>query len=74
MARLPEPVRQHPNASTATGLGGLGVLTVWLLGHFHVSLTGEDSAVISGAITSVGLFIGRAGVKGLIRVIWRGQG
>lgn len=72
MTSIPETVKAHPNASTATGLGGVGVFVVWLLGHLHVSLGAEDATVISVAITSLGLFIGRSGVKGLFKAIWRG--
>lgn len=73
MAGVPEPIKHHPNASTATGLGGVGVLVVWLLGRNGVSLSGEDSAVISGAVTSVGLLIGKRGVRGLFSVFWKGD-
>ncbi len=73
MAGVPETVKNNPNASTATGLAGVGVFVVWILGREGVSLSGEDSSVISGAITSVGLFIGRSGFRGLIRMLWKGQ-
>ena len=73
MAVVPTPIAQHPNASTATGLGGVGVLTVWLLGREGVSLTGEESSVITGAVTSFGLLIGKRGVVGIARMLWRGS-
>ncbi len=69
----PDVVKRNPNASTAGGLTGVGVFVVWLLGHLHVALSGEDSAVISGAITSGGLWFGRKGVCGVFRLFWKGD-
>lgn len=74
MASVPAPLAAHPNASLATGLGGAGVLAVWLAGHLGASLTGEESAALSGAVTSLGLLIGRRGVRGLLHFLWRGSG
>lgn len=73
MTVVPAPIAKHPNASTATGLGGISVLTVFLAGHFGVKLGAEEASVISGAVTSIGLVIGKRGIKGVIRVLWRGS-
>jgi len=62
----------HPNATTAAGTGGAGVFVAWLLGHLGISLSAEDGAVIATAGIAVALFIGRNGVLGAWRRIWRG--
>lgn len=64
----------HPNATVATGTTGAGVLVVWLLGHFGVSVSAEDGAAIAGIATAVLLFVGRNGIRGIIRRIWGGAG
>lgn len=73
MASLPQQVAKHPNASTATGLSGLGVAAVWLLGRYGVTLSGEESVMVGGAVTSAGLFVGKRGIRGVFRLIWRGS-
>lgn len=70
----PQVVKNNPNATTATGLGGFGIFIVWLLGYCGVSLGAEDATVITGAITSGGLLIGKRGVCGIARLIWKGDG
>ena len=72
MAGIPAPVAAHPNASTATGLGGLGLIAVWLLGRFGVKLGAEEATLISAGVTSLGLLVGKNGVAGLFRLVWRG--
>jgi len=74
MAGVPEPIKHHPNATTAGGLSGAGVFIVWLIGHLGVSLGAEDATIITGAITSTGLLIGKRGICGLARLIWKGDG
>lgn len=74
MAGVPAPVKRNPNATTAGGLTGVGVFVVWVLGYAHVSLSAEDATVLSGAITSGGLWFGRRGFCGLFRLLWRGDG
>lgn len=70
----PDVVKRNPNASTAAGLSGIGVFVVWLAGYLHLSLSAEDATVVSGAITSGGLWFGRKGVCGVAKLIWRGDG
>lgn len=69
----PPIVRNNPNASTAGGLTVVGVAVVWVAGHLGWSLTGEEQVVISGLITTGGLWIGRNGVRGVARIIWKGK-
>jgi hypothetical protein len=63
----------HPNAAAAAGMGGLGVLVVWLCGHLGVDLNSEQGAAIAVALASIVLFVGRRGVKGVIDLLWQGD-
>jgi hypothetical protein len=64
----------HPNATTATGTAGVGVLAVWLLGNvFHIDISAETGAAIAGGVTAVVLFVGRHGVKGVWRALMHGD-
>lgn len=65
----------HPNATMAGGSTGVGVLVVYLLGNvFHVSISAELGAAISGTTATALLFIGRNGLLGLWKSIWHGKG
>lgn len=66
-------MNKHPNAAVATGGGGIGVLAAYLLGKAGVQLEPEAAAAISTAIAGLALFIGRNGVRGVIRLLWRGR-
>lgn len=45
---------------------------MWLLGVAGVVMTPEVGALIAGALASAALLIGRKGVRGIARAIWRG--
>ena len=64
----------HPNALTAGSTTGVGVVVVWLLGHFGVDISAEVGAAIAGGEAAVALFIGRKGILGVAHLIWRGSG
>lgn len=72
MAGVPQ-IPGHPNASVAGGLTGVSALVVAVAGWLGASLTTTQAVAISGAITTLGLLIGRKGIRGLARMIWRGQ-
>lgn len=63
----------HPNALTAGTAASIGVLAVWIAGHFGIKLGAEEAAAIAGAASAVALFIGRNGLIGLARILWRGR-
>lgn len=69
------PVKDHPNAIVG-GVGGIGggaaVVEILDLAGVHVSST--LAAVIAGASASLLLFVGRNGLAGLGRALWRGTG
>lgn len=64
---------KNPNAIVAGGTIGPGVLVVWLLGHFGVNMSAEVGTVIGGAAAALLLFVGRNGLLGVWRRVWRGQ-
>lgn len=64
---------QHPNAATATGSIGPAVLLIWLAGHYGIDLNAEQATVATGLFIAAGLFVGKRGVKGVARILWRGD-
>jgi hypothetical protein len=68
------PIQSHPNATVAGGLTGLSALVVAVAGWLGAAITATQAVAISGGITTVGLLIGKRGVRGLARLLWRGDG
>lgn len=66
-------IQNNPNATVAVGTGVLGILTVWLVGVAGVNMPPEVSAVIPVALTTTVLFIGRRGLRGFLKLLWRGD-
>lgn len=67
-------IARHPNASVALGSGsGLGALVVWLVGLSGTAMPAEVGAAIGGSVAAIALFIGRRGIKGVIRALWQGD-
>ena len=67
------PVKDHPQATAVAGSGLSGVFMVWVLGHFGLDMGAEVGASVAAGFTFVLALIGRKGVKGIARTIWRGQ-
>jgi hypothetical protein len=67
------PVSNNPNASLAAGSTGVGVVVIYLLGLLGVSLSPEVAVALGGGVTAALLFVGKNGLKGVWRVIWRGS-
>jgi hypothetical protein len=63
----------QPNATAATGSTGVGLFLVWLLGHLGVDMGAEVAVVIAGGLTAIVLLIGRDGLSGIARTVWRGK-
>jgi hypothetical protein len=38
---------KHPNAAVGGGTSGVGLLVVWALGYFGVSLSAEEGVMLS---------------------------
>ena len=67
-------VTRNPNASVALGSGsGLGALVVWIAQASGANIPPEIAAIIGGAVAAVALFIGRNGIQGAVRMLWRGK-
>jgi hypothetical protein len=66
-------VRSNPNASVGAGGGILALFVTWLAGNlFHWNVSAEDGALIATVISAVALFVGRNGIRGVARIVWRG--
>lgn len=67
-------IAKHPNAVVGgtAGIGG-GTLVVWLLGLAGVDMTPEVGALIAGGASTAALLVGRKGVRGIARAVWRGS-
>ena len=71
---MANPVSNNPNASLAAGSTGIGVVAIYILGLFGVNPPPEVAVAGAGAFTSLFLFIGKSGLSGLPRLIWKGGG
>ena len=71
--QAPAPVRHHPNASLAVGAGTPAGGMIWAAGHFGVSLSAEDGAYITTGVIALSLAIGRRGISGIMKRVWRGE-
>lgn len=65
-------MKNHPNATVAATSGGVGVIIVWLLSLAGVHMPAEVGAAVSTIAATVALLIGRRGIRGIARIIWRG--
>ena len=70
----PPVISNNPNASLAGGLTGVSAFVVAVSGWLGASLTATQAVAISGGITTAGLWIGRKGICGVARLIWKGDG
>ena len=71
---MSNPVSRNPNATTAGGTTGIGVVVVWILGHFGVAVSAELGAAIAGLITVAALAFARYGLLGVWSRFLRGTG
>lgn len=63
----------HPNAATAATATGPAVLVVWLAGHYGIDLNAEQATVATSLFIAAVLFVGKRGLKGVVRIVWRGS-
>lgn len=59
-------------AATAAGGGGIGVLVVWLLSMFGVTMQPSLAAVLAAVFSTIAVAVDHRGVRGLIMRLWRG--
>lgn len=66
---------ENPNAVVGgtSGVGG-GAAVIYLLSLVGITVSGYGAVLIAGAITTVFLFVGKHGIRGFLRMIWRGSG
>lgn len=71
---MSNPVTRNQNAAVGggTGIGG-GLIVVTALGWAGVDLSAEAGVVIAGAIAAAALYVGRKGIRGVFRTVWRGN-
>jgi hypothetical protein len=71
---MPEPSKTERSTGAAAGTvaatGGFGALLVWVLG----SVSAEVGAIISGALSTVAVFVWHTGIKNILRGVWTGHG
>jgi hypothetical protein len=63
----------HPNAVAAGASTGPSVFLVWILGYLGVDVSPEVAVVIAGGIAAATLLVGRKGLRGIARTLWRGS-
>ena len=67
-------MKDHANTATAVGVTGLAALIVWLLGFWDiVDVPPAVSATIAGLLVALALGIRTRGIRGLARMLWRGE-
>ena len=69
------PTTSNPNAvaGTVSGAGG-GALIVWVLSLVGLNVDPYIATILAGVTAGVVLFIGRNGIQGALRKIWKGSG
>lgn len=63
----------HPNATASGASSAVAVLTLAALSAMGVTLSPLVSAALVGAVSSLVLFVGREGLRGLARRVWKGS-
>jgi len=69
-------MQKHPNAKAAGGSAGALAVILYLLTLVGVELPEPPlpvGIILGGAVSGLVLFIGRNGVRGLFRLVWRGR-
>jgi hypothetical protein len=64
------PVKKHPNATTALVSSlGLGSIIVTVGSRFGLHLSGEEGLAVAGVLATGALFLGRNGLLGTYRAV-----
>lgn len=69
----PQVVQNHPNATLAAGAGGAAGTIIWIASSFGVTVPGTVGAYLATIIAATALAVGRRGIRGIARVLWRGN-
>lgn len=66
-------MRNHPNALAAGTSGTFAVIVAWLMDQLGLTVDQAIAAAIATAIIVTVLFVGRRGITGIARILWRGD-
>lgn len=66
-------ISKHPNATVAGTTGGTAALLVALLHAAGVDVSVDAAVAIVACVPPLALFIGRNGIRGAARLVWRGR-
>ena len=64
--------KHHPNASLAAASGSVSGVIVWALSLWGITLTAYDGIYVATGVITITLAIGKRGIRGLCRIVWRG--
>lgn len=65
---------KNGNAIASGSATGFSVLIVWLVGRIGwADLSAEEGALVAGGVTTGLLWFGKRGVRGVARLLWRGE-
>jgi hypothetical protein len=67
-------MKGHPNATAAVGSGIGATLIVAAMAYAGLEPDPVLATAVAGALTTVVLLVGRKGISGLARQLWRGSG
>jgi hypothetical protein len=71
---MENPVKEHKNATVGGGSGAVGgLLAVTVVGWLGFAVSAQEGVLIAGAVTFVVLLVGRKGIRGIVRMVWRGN-
>jgi hypothetical protein len=63
---------KHPNANVAAAMIGPAVVLIWLANLVNLEIPNDVAVVVGGYVIVIALRIGRDGIRGAIRKIWKG--
>lgn len=65
---------KHPQTVVGGGMSALALIAFYAARAAGYELPGDQAIILAGGLTTVALFVGRTGVRGVARIIWRGTG
>lgn len=71
--RPTEVPKKHPNATLSGSLTAPVIVVMLILGHFGITLAQEQAVAVTGLIITIGLLVGRRGIKGVWRMLMEGS-
>lgn len=63
----------HPQAAASGGVGIIATLLVWAANRYGVEFGAVEGAAAASGMIAVGALIGRRGLRGIARILWRGS-